>query len=392
MLSMCRLFADDNSLQQSSYNMLEIEYKLNYDLHILEKWSNKWLLKFNPSKTKAVYFSKKDNSILPKLFFQGDRLECVPVHRHLGLLLSHNLSWSLYIDSIVDKSFKKLGLLKRLKFKIGRKHLSKLYIAFIRPTLEYASIVWDGCSVHDTDKPEKVQLRAARIVTGLPIFASRESLYSETGWLTLKSRRYIAKMTTMFKICYGSAPDYLNEIIPYKHENISLYNTRNNDKFYIPKCRLELFKKSFVPDSVKQWNLLNVETREAISINSFRKNIITDITIPPSYYSFGKRYINIIHTKLRYNCILNYDLYKLNITNSPFCTCGHTNEDIYHFFFACKNYSRARNDLFNRLFMLDLVNIDTKLLLCGDVNLPLQTNITIFSVVHKFIEETCRFV
>ena len=47
--------------------------------------------------------------------------------------------------------------------------------------------------------------------------------------------------------------------------------------------------------------------------------------------------------------------------------------------------------MFNQLFMLDLVNIDTNLLLCRDVHLPLQTNINIFSVVHKFIEESTRF-
>ena len=79
----------------------------------------------------------------------------------------------------MEKAYKKLRLLKKLKFKIGRKHLSKLYIVFIRPTLEYASIVWDGCSAQDIEKLEKVQLSAARIVTGLPIFASRESLYTD---------------------------------------------------------------------------------------------------------------------------------------------------------------------------------------------------------------------
>lgn len=57
---------------------------------------------------------------------------------------------------------------------------------------EYASIVWDGCSVHDADKLEKVQLCAARIVTGLPIFVPREALYLETGWEILQTRRYIA--------------------------------------------------------------------------------------------------------------------------------------------------------------------------------------------------------
>ena len=84
------------------------------------------------------------------------------------------------------------------------------------------------------------------------------------------------------------------------------------------------------------------------------------------------------YTKLRYKCILHCDHYKSIITNTPFCSCGQ-NEDEYHFFFfACKKYSKARNNMFNQLFMLDLVNINTNLLLCGDVHLPLQTNLNIF--------------
>ena len=69
------------------------------------------------------------------------------------------------------------------------------------------------------------------------------------------------------------------------------------------------------------------------------------------------------------------------------------NEDVYNFFFACKKYSKARNNMFNQLFMLDLVNIDKNFLLCGYmyVHLPLQTNINIFSTVHQFIEESTRF-
>ena len=70
---------------------------------------------------------------------------------------------------------------------------------------------------------------------------------------------------------------------------------------------------------------------------------------------------------------------------------GKTKMYNYHFFFVCKKYSKARNNMFNQLFMLDLVNIDTNLLLCGDVHMPLQTNINIFSAVHQFIEESTRF-
>jgi hypothetical protein len=47
-------------------------------------------------------------------------------------------------------------------------HLEKIYLTFIRPVLEYASEVWDNCGQINSDSLEKVQLEAARIVTGLP--------------------------------------------------------------------------------------------------------------------------------------------------------------------------------------------------------------------------------
>ena len=34
-LQMCRLFADNSSLQHASYDILDIEYNLNHDLHDL---------------------------------------------------------------------------------------------------------------------------------------------------------------------------------------------------------------------------------------------------------------------------------------------------------------------------------------------------------------------
>jgi hypothetical protein len=41
---------------------------------------------------------------------------------------------------------------------------------------------------------ECLQLEAARIVTGLPIYSSAESLYFETGWSKLEDRRKSRKL------------------------------------------------------------------------------------------------------------------------------------------------------------------------------------------------------
>ena len=85
---------------------------------------------------------------------------------------------------------------------------------YIRPVLEYASEVWDGCSFTDINRLEQVQLNATRIVTGLPIFASLRSLYNETGWDTLAHKRKRKKLILMYKIANNDVPSYLSILLP----------------------------------------------------------------------------------------------------------------------------------------------------------------------------------
>lgn len=76
--------------------------------------------------------------------------------------------------------------------------LSQMHVYFIRPQLEYAAELWAGCTMMDTEKLERVQLHAARIVRGLTsiIIASRKLIYFEAGWEPLEHRRNIAKLIT----------------------------------------------------------------------------------------------------------------------------------------------------------------------------------------------------
>ena len=88
----------------------------------------------------------------------------------------------------------------------------------------------------DAQTLEKVQLYAARIVTGLSIITSRTSLYSETGWEPLVNRDR-SKLSTMYKIYNNLVPSYLKEITPAIRNIISHYNTRNSSNYSLPRCR-----------------------------------------------------------------------------------------------------------------------------------------------------------
>ena len=69
-----------------------------------------------------------------------------------------------------------------------------IHFIFVRPKLEYASIIWDDCTEADKLKLENVQLGFARVVTGDKRGTSHELLYDETSWPTLSSRLFLVIM------------------------------------------------------------------------------------------------------------------------------------------------------------------------------------------------------
>ena len=69
--------------------------------------------------------------------------------------------------------------MRKLKYKFCYHSLNQIYISYVRPILEYSSIVWDNCTAEQARSLEKLQNEAARIVTGLTRSVSLERLYKE---------------------------------------------------------------------------------------------------------------------------------------------------------------------------------------------------------------------
>ena len=191
-----------------------------------------------------------------------------------------------------------------LKYLLCRETLNNVYIMFIRPHLEYACEVWDGCTVELINKLEQVQLQAARIVTGLPVYTPREYLYFETGWEPLQERRRKRKLSMMYKIQNGLSPQYLTDLLPSNVASKSNYNLRNSQNISTPYSRLKISQDSFFPSAITSWNDLPLQVRQSETVAKFKSSINQQIVSAPKYYSYGKRKLNIIHTKLRYSASL----------------------------------------------------------------------------------------
>ena len=153
--STCFLYANDTSLLEIVEDSQLTSAKLNSDLTNISKWTRDWLVTINPSKTEH-----------PALYYEGNEIDTVSSHKHLGVTLSSNLFWRTHILNIHDKASKRLNLLKGLKLKINRNTLDKLYKSLIRPLMEYADVVWDGCCEKVSDLLESVQYEFAKVVSG----------------------------------------------------------------------------------------------------------------------------------------------------------------------------------------------------------------------------------
>ena len=290
LLSITRIFADDTSLSFTSFtcnSLSDIEDILNHDLHIILSWSRQWLVDFNPNKTEAILFTLRRNVSYPALVFNSTPVNFVEHHKHLGLTLSHDGKWHEHIQSISSSASKVLGMMRKIKFSLNRRSLNQIYLSFLRPLLEYASIVWDGCTQYEKENIERLQHEAARLVTGLTRSCSLDNLYREIGWISLQDRRKYQKLVMAFKIKMGITPEYLSSIFPNTVGLRTQYNLRITNDLTIVNTRTQLFKNSFLPSCIALWNSLPEEIRNIESVATFKYQLKTHIFKPikvPNYY------------------------------------------------------------------------------------------------------------
>ena len=152
-----KLFADDTLLYLSIDDHKLACDELNENLINVQKWADQWLVNFNPQKTKLMNVSLKKNPPFGEypIFFNNVQLGHESIQKHLGLTFNDKLNWSSHIDNVIKGVGKMCDVLTKLKYSLNRRTLETIYFSFVRPKLEYASIIWDNCSEFDKERLEK---------------------------------------------------------------------------------------------------------------------------------------------------------------------------------------------------------------------------------------------
>ena len=130
-----------------------------------------------------------------------------------------------------------------------------------------------GCliSSDSSDKLQKFQNRAARVITKLPFDTNSNFLFDTLKWEKLSLRRKKQKALIMYKTIHDLAPEYLQRLFSQRHAE---YNLRNlEDKLTLPKPNTNYLKRSFCFSGAYLWNNLPQYLRNADSIGQFKRTI-----------------------------------------------------------------------------------------------------------------------
>ena len=175
----------------------------------------------------------------PHISLDGHSIERVNSYKCLGVQVDETLSWEAHISEVIGKVAKVLAALRRLRPICPQSALVTIYKSLIISHLDYCCM-GNGLS----QKLEKLQTRAACIITGSSWDASSAPILHALKWDSLADRRAKQLKPLMFKTVNNLVPEYLADkfaSINTIHRH-NLRSAQHNLRLRRPLFKLFLFR------------------------------------------------------------------------------------------------------------------------------------------------------
>ena len=274
--------------------------------------------------------------------------------------------------------------------RLDRATLHKIYVSYIRPVLEHGAIIWCNCTHNQSTKLEETALKAGRAICGAKKGTSHRLLYEELGWEKLKERRERQCLIMMYKMISNQTSSTLCDLVPARTHERTDHDLRNSDRITPPRSNSTQHFNSFLPATIRSWNELPPEIRQATSLEDFKHNLRNILPKSPKFYEVGSRKGQILHCRLRVkNSDLRSHLYQINLSETYICECGEDSETVDHFLTECTRYDDQRETM--RQELADLLPLSSEDLLKGSQILSETQNSKNFNSVQKYIIDSHRF-
>ena len=188
-------------------------------------------------------------------------------------MVDQHLNWKEQITTIKKKVSRRIGMLKYSKKYLPLLTIQSMYKSLVEPYLRYCCPVWGSCGSTAINELQKLQNRAARIVTNSRYDASAKPIIKKLGWHTVSEMIQMETLSMVYKSINDLAPTYLTEMFSRLSDSSKrqLRNTRSD--LEIPMRKSANGQKCFSYKGATMWNRLSQESKLSPTLKTFKKSI-----------------------------------------------------------------------------------------------------------------------
>ena len=264
----CHVFnyADDNSIlckhrdYDSAYN--DLLSAASTMIH----WYKMNCMQANPEKFQFIIFDKERQPRTLQLN-HNVTIQSVSNVKLLGVNIDVELNFNHHIALLCNKAGRQINALSRLSNVLNVDTKMLILQSFILSHFMYCCIIWHFCSISDTKKIEKMQLKALRHIYK-DYTSSYEMLREKCNRPMLLIERQRAMLLEVYKCIHELGPRYRHGMFSQKSR---AYDYRDPSILTLPKYNtITHGKKCFMYEGAKLWNSISNGIKTIENISEFK--------------------------------------------------------------------------------------------------------------------------
>ena len=268
------LYADDTQLyitfnQSSPTSMAIAKEQMEQCITEIKLWMDTYLLKLNEDKTEFMLIQSrhaKNPLTVNSLRVGQSFVEPTQCAKNIGVTFDCQLSMDKHIRNVSRSAFYSLRNISNIRKYLTTTSATTLVHAFITSKIDYCNALFVGLPAKLTDKLQKVQNAAARMVTGSRKYDHITPELFKLHWLPVKQRIKFKIILLTYKAMNGLSPEYMKDMIKVK----STSTRSNGNMLETNSMRLNSYgQRAFIAAAPCLWNALPVDLRKCQSLEKF---------------------------------------------------------------------------------------------------------------------------
>lgn len=174
-------FADDTAILVTDSNIVDATRKLQTATDVILKWTKKWRIKLNESKSIHINFTNKNIQALP-IYMNNNTVPHANTAKYLGFTLDAKLRWKDHVKKKVSElniKFRKMYWLLSPTSEMTMKNKLLLYQQILKPVWTYGIQLW-GCTKKTNLKQiQTFQNKMLRCITNCPWYVRNDDLHRD---------------------------------------------------------------------------------------------------------------------------------------------------------------------------------------------------------------------